>query len=92
MVVFFKWLRFIFIKLSENRGYIRQKPVSIRDSLSTVGINDVPLLANLFLYSYEADCTQGLIKNGKCHLAKSFNFTLRYTDDVISLNNPFKCK
>ena len=49
--------------------------------------NCAPLLADLFLYSYEADFIQGLIKSGKRHLAKSFNFTVRYTDDVISLND-----
>ena len=29
-----------------------------------------------------------LIKSGKKKLAKSFNFTFRYIDDVLSLNNP----
>ena len=50
-----------------------------------MGTNRAPLLANLFLYSYEANCIQGLIKDGKLHLAKNFIFTLKYTDDVISL-------
>ena len=40
MDVFFKWSRFTIVRylrhLSENWGYIRQKPVSIRDSLPTV--------------------------------------------------------
>ena len=39
-------------------------------------------------YSYEAEFIQTLIKSGKRHLAKSFNFTYRYIDDVLSLNNP----
>ena len=28
-----------------------------------------------------------LIKRGKQHIAKSFNFTYRYIDDILSLNN-----
>ena len=46
-----------------------------------------PLLADLFLYSYEAEFIQTLIKSGKGHLAKSFNFTYGYIDDVLSTNN-----
>jgi hypothetical protein len=41
----------------------------------------------LFLYSYEADFIQGLLKNNEKNLALSFNFTFRYIDDVLSLNN-----
>jgi hypothetical protein len=41
----------------------------------------------LFLYSYEADFIQGLLKINEKKLARSFNFTFRYTDDVLSLNN-----
>jgi hypothetical protein len=37
--------------------------------------------------SYEADFIQGLLKNNKNKLARSFNFTFRYIDDVLSLNN-----
>ena len=54
---------------------------------NTVGIpmgrNCAPLLANLFLYSYEADITQGLLKKNEKKLARSFNFTSRYIDDVF---------
>ena len=57
----------------------------------TVGIpmstNCAPLLADLFLYSYEADFIQRLLKKNEKTLARSFNFTFRYIDDVISLNN-----
>jgi hypothetical protein len=41
----------------------------------------------LFLYSYEADFIQGLIKKNQKKLARSFSFTFRYIDDVLSLNN-----
>ena len=53
----------------------------------TVGTSCAPLLADLFLYSYEADFIQGLLKKNEKKLARSFNYTFRYIDDVLSLNN-----
>ena len=57
----------------------------------TVGIpmctNCAPLLADLFLCSYEAEFVQSLLKAGKKHLAQQFNFTYRYIDDVLSLKS-----
>ena len=53
-----------------------------------MGTNCAPLLADLFLYSYEAEFIQTLIKSGKIHLAKLFCFTYRYIDNVLSINNP----
>ena len=44
-----------------------------------------PLLANLFLYSYEVEFLRSMKKSNK-KLAKAFNLTSRYTDDLI--NNP----
>ena len=44
------------------------------------------LLADLFLYSYEAEFVQSLLQAGKKHLAQ-FSFTYRYIDDVLSLKN-----
>jgi hypothetical protein len=52
-----------------------------------MGTNCAPLLADLFLYLYEADFIQGLLKKNEKKLARSFNFTFRYIDDVLSLNN-----
>jgi hypothetical protein len=46
-----------------------------------------PLLADLFLYSYEADFLQGLLKKNKKKLDRCFNFMFRYIDDVLSINN-----
>jgi hypothetical protein len=54
-----------------------------------MGTNCAPFLVDLFLYSYEADFTQGLLKKHEKNLARSFNFTFRYIDDVLSLH---KCK
>ena len=52
-----------------------------------MGTNCAPLLADLFLYYYEADFMQELLRNKDKKLAVSFNFTFRYIDDVLSLNN-----
>ena len=46
-----------------------------------------PLLADLFLYLYEAEFVQCLLQAGKKHLAQQFSFTYRYIDDVLSLKN-----
>ena len=45
------------------------------------------LLADLFLYSYDAEFIQGLLKKNEKKLAWSFNFTFHYIYDVLSLNN-----
>ena len=52
------------------------------------GKNCAPLPADIFLYSYEADFIQSLLSTGKKKLASQFNFTYRYIDDVLSINNP----
>ena len=41
----------------------------------------------MFLDSYEADFIQWLLKKNEKKLVRSFNFTFRYIDDVLSLNN-----
>jgi hypothetical protein len=48
-----------------------------------MGTNCARLLTDLFLYSYEADFIQGLLKKNEKKLARSFNFTFRYLDDVL---------
>ena len=63
-------------------GRIFQQTIGI-----PMGTNCVPLLADLFLYSYEAEFVQSLLQAGKKHLAQQFNFTYRYIDDVLSLKN-----
>ena len=50
-----------------------------------MGSNCAPLLTDVFLYTYETDFIQGLLKNEK-KLNRSFNFRFRYKDDVLSLN------
>jgi hypothetical protein len=52
-----------------------------------MGTNCAPLLADLFLYSYESEFLQKLVKDKKIHEVRAFNFTYRYIDDVLSINN-----
>ena len=52
-----------------------------------MGTNCAPLLADIFLYSYEAEFIQFLLSAGKKQSAAQFNFTYRYIDDVLSINN-----
>ena len=52
-----------------------------------MGTKYAPLLAGLFLHSYETDSIHGLLKKNKKKLARSFNFTFCCIDDVLSLNN-----
>jgi len=63
-------------------GCVFQQTVSM-----PMGISCVPLLVDLFLYSHGADFIQGFHKKNEKKLARSFNFTVRYIDDVLSLNN-----
>ena len=52
-----------------------------------MGQNCDPFLADLFLYSYESEFLQKLVKDKKINEARAFNFTYRYIDDVLSINN-----
>jgi hypothetical protein len=63
-------------------GRVFQQTVGI-----PMGTNCAHLLTDSFLYSYEAHFIQGIVKNNKKKLIRSFNFTFRYTDDVLLLNN-----
>jgi hypothetical protein len=49
--------------------------------------NYAPLLADLFLYSYESEFLQKLVKDEKFHEARAFNFSYQYIDDALSINN-----
>ena len=52
-----------------------------------MGTNCAPLLADLFLYSYENEFLYKLIKKGKRTLAREFNLSYHYIKDLISFNN-----
>ena len=53
-----------------------------------MGTNCAPVLADIFLYSYEAEFIQSLLSTGRKRLASQFNFTYRYIDDILYINNP----
>jgi hypothetical protein len=40
-----------------------------------------------FCPSYESEFLQKLVEDKKIHEARAFNFTYRYIDDVLSINN-----
>ena len=52
-----------------------------------MGTNCAPLLADLFLYSYESEFLDNMIRGGHRKLARSFNLCYRYIDDLIVFNN-----
>ena len=49
--------------------------------------NCAPLLADLFLYSYESEFLDNMIRGGHRKLARSFNLCYRYIDDLIVFSN-----
>ena len=52
-----------------------------------MGTNCAPLLADLFLYSYENEFLDNMMKSGHRRLARSFSLCYRYIDDLIVFNN-----
>ena len=50
-----------------------------------MGANCAPLLAGLFLYSYENQFLDNMIKGGHRRLGRSFNLCYRYIDDLFSI-------
>ena len=66
----------------ECGGEIFQQVIGI-----PMGTNCAPLLADIFLYSYEAEFIQTLIKSGKRHLAKSFNFSCEILAVLVIYND-----
>ena len=52
-----------------------------------MGTNCAPLFACLFLYSYDNEFLDKLIKEGKRKFARKFNLSYHYIDDLISFNN-----
>ena len=49
--------------------------------------NCAPLLADLFLYSYENEFLDNMIRSGHRRLASSLNLCYRYIDDLTVFNN-----
>ena len=53
-----------------------------------MGTNCAPLLAELLLHDYESNAMIRFSRTNGLPQAKSFEFTRRYIDDLISINNP----
>ena len=51
-----------------------------------MGTNCAPLLADLFLYSYENEFLNNMITSGHRRLARSLNLCYRFIDDLILFN------
>ena len=66
-------------------------PMTLGISRQVIGIpmgtNCAPLLADFFLYSYENEFLDNMIRSGHRTLARSFNLCYRYIDDLIVFNN-----
>ena len=77
-------LRFFLIENScvQLSGLVFQQTFGI-----PIGTNCAPLLADLFLHAYETDFRQGFLNNKDTKLVQTFNSSLHYIDDVLSLNN-----
>ena len=52
-----------------------------------MGTNCAPLLADLFLYSYENEFLDNMIRSVQKRLARSISLCYRYTDDLIVFTN-----
>jgi hypothetical protein len=65
------------VKLKDRARLLTTYLLSSTDIRHTYGYTlcSSVLLADLFLYSYEADFIQGLLKKNEKNLARSFNFT-----------------
>ena len=67
-------------------GQLFQQTVGI-----LMGTNCAPLLADLFLYCYENEFLDELVKEGKEKLARKFSLSYRYIDELLSFNKK-RCK
>ena len=54
-----------------------------------MGTNCAPLIADLFLYCYERDFMLKLKPDDQADIISAFNYTSRYLDDILNLDNPF---
>ena len=85
------------LRLSSNsRGKVltlspRHQLIRKGFTFDPMGTNYAPLVADIFLYSYEAQIlhVQSLLSTGKKQQEYQFNFAYRYIDEVLSINNPY---
>ena len=55
----------------------------------TMGTNCAPLVADLFLFCYERDFVLPLSANNQADVVKAFNYTSRYLDALLNIDNPY---
>ena len=54
-----------------------------------MGTNCAPLVADLFLFCYEKGFMLSLSKDNQYKVIEAFNFTSRYLDDLLNIDNSF---
>ena len=54
-----------------------------------MGTNCAPLVADLFLFCYERDFMLSLSEDNQSGVIEAFNFTSRYLDDILNIDNNF---
>ena len=54
-----------------------------------MGTNCAPLVADLFLFSYERDFMLSLSEDNQSDVIEAFNSTSRYLDDLLNIDNNF---
>ena len=54
-----------------------------------MGTNCVPLVAYMFLFCNERDFMLSLSDNNQTDTIETFNFTSRYLDDLLDIDNPY---
>ena len=65
----------------------RAKYIIVRQTIGIpMGTDCAPQLANLFLFHYEYLYMKNLMRDNLC-MAKQFSNTVRYIDDLLTLNN-----
>ena len=69
----------IFVKFA---GHLFRQVIGI-----PVGINCANILADLFLYSYESDFPNNVIRTGQRKFARSFNVCFQYINYLLVFNN-----
>ena len=92
-------VRYTHIKVTRAQGHFTHDINGSGDNMYTAdnickmieflieGTNCAPLLADLFLYSYENEFLDNMIKSGHRRLARSFNLCYRYINDLIVFSN-----
>ena len=55
-----------------------------------MGTYCAPLVADLFLFSYERDIMMSLSDDKKADVIAAFNTTSRYLEDILNINNIYE--